>query len=1151
MKINNQKKAMAMFLFFLITFLPQTTYASTTNQSGLFGYEKQDKAGEQQKFLARLKEDKKKVDFAIKNTKILIDKARTRPYLPEIYLRLAELYIEKSRIVYFLRKSEIPDSVKLFENLETNSLKNRAIEIYQRILNDFPEFEDRDKVLFFLAHEFRELGQIQEMIKQYRALIKNYKNSQYAPEAYLLLGDYFFNNGDLDMAQTHYEAVFNYPDSGALAVARYKLGWCHINRGGCKKAITLFEESVNTILPSDEIDIDTYKKVDIRLESLVDMAFCYSEVYKESTPQDAIDYFKKFAWSRPVYVMVLEKMANRFMIKKKWLHGATLYRELATMQQDAEKLLEYAKNIFEAVQVLNSFDGADKDMAIIMKALKKQKYSIHITAEEKSKNLHEYELYARDIVTHLHRQAAKETVSDEATIAKFKKAADAYRLYLDFLEDTPVYNEMVLNYAETLFSSKQYLEAGKQYERIAKNITEPSKQREKMLYSSVLSYYSALKDKVDLNYYETSYARGGLKTAGNIFTGEFPGSVHVANVLFNIAWVTYDEGNDEEAIKQFASFVDRYPDGKEARSAIHLILDTHHKNEEYDRLIDFGNGIIENAKITNRKFKKEVAVIVNAANSKVLSSLSLEALGDWDKGRESINEFVAKNKSSTFGEQALSVLVATSIAQGDLKTLFSSGSQLIEQHPASSSAEEALGVMIDNTLKAAQFRLVAKYLEKFAEIRPDHENRGDFLYQASQIRQNLGQLELANKDYQLAINSLPKGVSKEDIVFSMAENAYLLNKADSAIKILKNRKKVFSVKGKIKVNALLSYYYFKKGRVKDTFKYLNMAKKAYAKNGENDVELNDLIARMDFNSIGWMNDSFMKIKLKNKIDNKLVVKKTKLLGELEKAYVAVIKRKSHKWALSSIYQSYKINMEYGQFLKESPMPVLSPDQKKQYSEIIAKKAKTYITKADTYLQTFINQAHKWEIIDTELSKNLYNSDNRSSKFPGLFSKQGGNIEITDSFIDDSELKSLHKGLIENPDNVDSLLALAKAYSGKSDYRQAILIGQKALDLNGEGKSIINADIYNTLGVSYLHTGDDELAKASFKKALTIDGNHTGATVNLAGLYRHYGHNDKADNLFNSLNISATINNTAGSIHQKAKYLYDEYMKGRVQQHAAR
>jgi len=206
----------------------------------VFEYKKRDKEEEYKKYADRLLKDKKKVEKAIVSTKILLDKSANRPYLPELYIRLAELYIEKSRIVYFIRKNRVKGSESSLDQLESNSLKNQAVEVYQRILSNFPDFPDRDKVHFFMAHEYRELGQFDNMIAQYRAIIKKYKKSAYVPESYLLLGDYFINEEDLDMAKRHYESVLNYPKSQAVAIARYKLAWCHINKAEYKKAITLF-----------------------------------------------------------------------------------------------------------------------------------------------------------------------------------------------------------------------------------------------------------------------------------------------------------------------------------------------------------------------------------------------------------------------------------------------------------------------------------------------------------------------------------------------------------------------------------------------------------------------------------------------------------------------------------------------------------------------------------------------------------------------------------------------------------------------------------------------------------------------------------------------------------------------------------------------
>ena len=91
-----------------------------------FGYRSGDPKEARQKYLDQLREDKKKVEHAIKATETLIHTSRNRPYLPELYVRLAELFIEKSRIVYFVRKGEAAGATSGLNQFESNTLKNRA-----------------------------------------------------------------------------------------------------------------------------------------------------------------------------------------------------------------------------------------------------------------------------------------------------------------------------------------------------------------------------------------------------------------------------------------------------------------------------------------------------------------------------------------------------------------------------------------------------------------------------------------------------------------------------------------------------------------------------------------------------------------------------------------------------------------------------------------------------------------------------------------------------------------------------------------------------------------------------------------------------------------------------------------------------------------
>ena len=60
--------------------------------------------------VARLKRDVDKVRFAIRTTKTLISRARGARYLPDLYMRLAELYVEQANYHYHIayEKAEGP-----------------------------------------------------------------------------------------------------------------------------------------------------------------------------------------------------------------------------------------------------------------------------------------------------------------------------------------------------------------------------------------------------------------------------------------------------------------------------------------------------------------------------------------------------------------------------------------------------------------------------------------------------------------------------------------------------------------------------------------------------------------------------------------------------------------------------------------------------------------------------------------------------------------------------------------------------------------------------------------------------------------------------------------------------------------------------------
>jgi TolA-binding protein len=1134
MKLSTQK-CLQLFigLWFLIGITPVVQAADQ------YIYEQRDEVAEKKRYVIQLEKDKRKVELAIINTKTLIGRSKNRPYLPDLYLRLAELYIEKSRIVYFLRRSkETEGSERALDQYEANVLKQRAVEIYQRIMDDHKDYQYLDKVHFFMAHELRELGQIDAMITQYQTLISKYPESQYTPEAHLLLGDYYFNKKqDVDRSKFHYEATLQYPQSSAVAAARYKLAWCQINLVDYKGAIELFEESVNSPQAAQELDIDTYRRVDVRLESLIDMAYCYPEVYKKAVPEQALEYFKQYAWSRPVYTTVLEKLAYRYYVKKKWAMAAQIYRELATIRQDPDKLIEYAKLIFESAQAIGKYQHAEKDVGIIIKALASQKYSVHVPQADKDKLINDFEIYARDIITHLHAKSRQTNSAQDFTIA-----ANAYKQYLEFFSDTPAAVKMAENYAEALFSAGKYLEAGKQYEKVSPPATVDTKKRKEMLYSAVISYHQALKNKEELNFYQAAYAREGLRSNGKTFAAEYPQSPHTPDILFNVAWVSYDAGQYEAAITDLSNFVNQYANHKAAKAAIHLVMDAHHLLEDYDGMIRYGKTMLKSGKVGNPKLRQEIAQIVRSAESKVVSSMTMAAMDDWENKREELMQVAEKGGLSDMGEQALNALIITSEDQKDLPTLFDAGNKLVKTFPKSSHAKNTLGILINTSIKIGQMRLLADYMEQFAQRYPKDENTADFLLQAAQIREGMGEYTRANQNYQRLIAYGGMSAKQlDDVVFAMADNMQQIGNNEAVLRVLRTYQSRLSPSGKVRANASMAILSLKANRRSQAQRYSKLAKKTYQTGmGQKDRELLNLMAQISYEEVTGASGRYYKLKLSRKIDNKIVAQKAKLLQTLEEGYQKVMAFKSPAWALRSCFRANELNREFAEFLLQSPVPGdLNADQKQQYSDLLRQKAQAYTDKADQYLKTCIELAKKWEICDPKLFGYFYPAANPQGKENAYSSLSGDrpSAEISRQALRDKNLSALYRRMLNSPENHNLQLELAKAYLKHGDYRQSSLIAKSALPKLNGSQGQLKADLLNVLGLSHLYSGHDPLAKETFKQALDADKNQAAARINLAGLYSHYGHKDKAAELMQGAFMGKLDRD---GIHPQIGANYNEY-----------
>ena len=155
----------------------------------------------------------------------------------EIWLRLAERYKEKSKLIEFRKQAEYDRELKLYADQKTkvkphldlklaHDYNLKAIELYEWFIKDFPQDQKIDQALFFLGYHNFEVGRSQVGEGYYKRLVKSFPESEYVVESNFALGEYYFENEGWQSALENYQKVILRRRSRLLTFAYYKAAWC-------------------------------------------------------------------------------------------------------------------------------------------------------------------------------------------------------------------------------------------------------------------------------------------------------------------------------------------------------------------------------------------------------------------------------------------------------------------------------------------------------------------------------------------------------------------------------------------------------------------------------------------------------------------------------------------------------------------------------------------------------------------------------------------------------------------------------------------------------------------------------------------------------------------------------------------------------------
>ena len=95
------------------------------------------------------------------------------------------------------RQGPQPQLEAIPQSGKSKEVREQALTLYRQILDKYPKYERMDEVLYNLGSSLYESGEKKKGVSMYWKLIKQFKSSIYAPDAWLQLGEHFFNANKL------------------------------------------------------------------------------------------------------------------------------------------------------------------------------------------------------------------------------------------------------------------------------------------------------------------------------------------------------------------------------------------------------------------------------------------------------------------------------------------------------------------------------------------------------------------------------------------------------------------------------------------------------------------------------------------------------------------------------------------------------------------------------------------------------------------------------------------------------------------------------------------------------------------------------------------------------------------------------------------
>ena len=485
-------------------------------------------------------------DLARDNYRAFLDLVSDDPELrAEAMRRLGDLELDATEAAQLTANMDALDHASF----------NNAVQLYQQLLEAYPDYRRNDTVLYQLARAYEMGGRTDDALEVLDELIADFPGTPLIDEVQFRRGEMLFLRKQYNDAEMAYQDVVRIgQESRFYEQSLYKLGWSQFKLAWHEDSLAPFFELLDRKISDIELQEGENRLAQLSRadQELVEDTFRVLSIsFSYMDGADSItDFLDQEGHPEYSYIIYMN-LGDLYLEKERYVDAAETYE--AFVAQDPF----HPKSPLLQVEVIEAYKrGGFPSLVLEGKKGFVKRYGmdgefwVRNPPEENTAVAAHLKANLTDLAQYYHAEAQRDGKQKD-----YREAAQYYRKYLAYFPGEPDSANTNFLLAEILFESEQYRDATIEYERTAYDYPVHKRSAE-AAYAAILSYREhekSLRGAAKADWHQR-YLDSGLK-----FADTYPAHPESGAVLTTVAEDLFAQEQFDLAIAVGQAVVGKQP----------------------------------------------------------------------------------------------------------------------------------------------------------------------------------------------------------------------------------------------------------------------------------------------------------------------------------------------------------------------------------------------------------------------------------------------------------------------------------------------------------------------------------------------------------------------------------------------------------------